>query len=84
MQPAGYEVCKQAELTVECYSQRRNPNPPASSNYPDRFVAYPSSNRAYTRALRLESAEGNWRDVINEMLPYTSRHVATVCRIPLG
>ncbi|MGZ8144690.1 MAG: hypothetical protein ACXWTG_11055 [Methylosarcina sp.] len=47
-------------------------------------MAHPSSNRAYTRALRLESAEGNWRDVINEMLPYTSRHVATVCRIPLG
>jgi uncharacterized NAD(P)/FAD-binding protein YdhS len=59
------------------HAHRFNPNPPAASDYPGCFVGLPPSIRAYTRALRQEAdrreaAGGNWRDVINEMRPYTS------------
>lgn len=58
------------------HGHRFNPTPPVSNTYPNYLAGRPSTLRAYTHALRLEIAHreasgGNWRDVINELRPYT-------------
>ena len=58
------------------YGHRINPNPPAAANYPEYLLGLPPSIRAYTRALRREIRQretrgDNWRDVINELRPFT-------------
>jgi len=55
---------------------RFNPKPPAPADYPTYFIGLPPNIRAYTRAVHLETkrreaAGGDWRDVINEIRPYT-------------
>lgn len=54
---------------------RTNPKAPTKNSLDDLFRS-PNTIRAYVRALRLEIARreqqgGNWRDVINELRPYT-------------
>jgi len=60
------------------HGHRSNPTPPPDSEYPAYFVGLHPTIRAYTRALRLETARrqatgGDWRDVINELRPHASR-----------
>jgi len=60
------------------HGHRSNPTPPPDSDYPAYLAGLHPTIRAYTRALRLESARrqatgGDWRDVINELRPHASR-----------
>jgi uncharacterized NAD(P)/FAD-binding protein YdhS len=60
------------------HGHRFNPTHQTASEYPAYLVGLPPTIRAYTRALReeatrREAAGGNWRDVLNELRPHTSR-----------
>jgi len=60
------------------HGHRFNPTPPAASDYPAYLAGLPPTILAYARALRQEvarreAAGGNWRDVVNELRPHTSR-----------
>jgi uncharacterized NAD(P)/FAD-binding protein YdhS len=56
---------------------RTNPKAPAKNTFVD-LLRIPKTVRAYLRAIRLEIAHrenegGNWRDVINELRPFTPK-----------
>ncbi len=57
-------------------SHRTRPHPPAASEFPAYLQSIPLTALAHLRAIRHEVAlrtgsGGNWRDVINELRPYT-------------
>ncbi len=55
-------------------AHRTRPQPPPASAFPAYLQAIAPTARAHLRAIRAEvarRADGNWRDVINELRPYT-------------